>query len=134
MTETFPDTNCNVFRNKQLMTIIDNYFKKLQCDGMISDSHNTLSLEDIKAVFTHLNKLERTAHGYRDRLVFAVGLATGLGPTSLYLLKTDNSALKMYGIEGAWFLRVDRREKRRKQKYWGLAICAGQESCIPHTG
>lgn len=50
--------------------------------------HNTLSLEDVKKIFVHLSSLSRTGLGYRDRLMFAVGLTTRLRPMALYLLKT----------------------------------------------
>ena len=98
LAETFPETECNLFHSKTLMTVIDNYSKSLERDGMMSESHNTLSLADVRAVFAHLNECERTAHGYRDRLVFAVGLATGFRPTALYLLR--NEQLRIENVRG----------------------------------
>ena len=51
----------------------------------MSEIYNTLSIDAVKKLFTHLNKLKRTALGYRDRLFSAIELATGLRPTALYL-------------------------------------------------
>ena len=89
---------CNPFRMPTLMTIVDNYFRKLQREGSISDNHYTLSIDDVKKISTHLNKLKRIPVGYRDRLVFAVGLATGIRPTVLYLLELNQ--MKVENVRG----------------------------------
>eukprot|EP00171_Calliarthron_tuberculosum_P022929 IDg22929t1 len=69
-----------------LVSVLDNVFAEQQRSGTISRAHNVLSLEDLRVIFTHLGSVKYTPEGYRDRLVFAVGLATGLRPTALHTL------------------------------------------------
>lgn len=90
MKEYFPRTKIDLFSIKSLMTIIDNYFQDLQHNGGISNSHNTLSLNDVRKIFEHLNTLSRIGHGYRDRFAFAVGLATVLYILKLGQLRLEN--------------------------------------------
>lgn len=44
-----------VFKIPALMTVIDNKFAKLQSEGETTESHNTLSLLDIRVIFDYLN-------------------------------------------------------------------------------
>ena len=62
----------------------------MQSKGAISVSHYTLSIEDIKYIFDYLNDTAlSSAVSYRDRLFFAVGLATSLRTTALRMLTMD---------------------------------------------
>ena len=78
-----------LFAIPELMIVVDNRFKELQRQGLMVESHNTLSLNDVQVLFTNFNKVSNTGLGYRDRLVFSVGLATGLRTTALHTLRTN---------------------------------------------
>ena len=86
----------------KLMKIVGNYFRKLQRDGKMIGSFNTPSICDVKDIFMHLSNLKSTGKGYRDRLVFTVGLATGLRPTALHILQVQK--LRVENVRGTEYI------------------------------
>lgn len=91
-------TKLELFSYEELINRVDNRFKGLQRNGLVTESHNTLSVEDVQIIFKYLNHSAITGQGYRDRLVFGVGLATGLRPIALHTLTTGQ--LKKENVRG----------------------------------
>ena len=80
----------NLMRIPGLKMVADNRFRELQSKGNMSESYNTLSIDDLCTILDYLNESARhCATSYRDRLVFCVGLATGLIVTALRLISLD---------------------------------------------
>ena len=68
----------------KLSTVLNNRIREMQSNRHKSESHNTLSVEELFWIFDYLNEHAiSSAEAYRDRLVFAVGLATGPRSTEL---------------------------------------------------
>ena len=92
------------FSHDDLMNRFDNPIRKQQRNGHVTESHNTLSIEDLRAIFTYLNKAAIIGQGYRGRLEFSVVLATGLRPTALHTLtvgqlgKRDRPRGSLYNV------------------------------------
>lgn len=82
----------NLFKMESIMNVFENKIKEVQRKGCVLESHNVLSLEDVFTIFKHLNSIARTPHGYRNRLVLSVGLASGFRSSELYSLTLENVA------------------------------------------
>ena len=65
---------------------LDNKFALQQSLGGITRSHNVLTIEEIGSIFHSEYRNPMNSTGYRNRLIFAVGLAIGKRPTKLWLL------------------------------------------------
>jgi len=96
--EELGTSDLNMFKIKQLMTVLDNRIRELQRSGLHGSSHNTLSLEDVRKIFTYLNKGANYPRHYLERLVFTIGLSTGLRPGAMHRLKVNQ--LKFETIRG----------------------------------
>lgn len=68
----------------------------LQHDGMMSDSKNTQSLPDLRAIFEYLKRFEDTTDGFRDGLGLAVELATFLRPLLSTYFDPSSCVLKTF--------------------------------------
>lgn len=66
---------------------LDNKFRQQQARGALTKSHNVLTVDDVKQIFASDYCAPTTATGYRNRLIFAVGLAIGTRPTELWRLE-----------------------------------------------
>ena len=87
MKDEFGIKDFQILQVQEILTVVDNRCKEIQRIGIHKVSHNTLAICDLKQVFTSLNNAENTPHGYRNRLVFSVGLVTGLRPKALASLE-----------------------------------------------
>ena len=98
----------NLMHLDDTRNIIENRFRELQALGNMTNSHNTLGIDDLKVIFDYLNEdAKKSAASYRDRLVFVVGLATGLRPTALRLLTVNQlQEEKLRGINCIVFRSV----------------------------
>lgn len=76
------------------MTDLDNRIKELQRAGKHGNSHNTLSIGDIRKIFQYLEADENRQRAYLDRLIFAIGLSTGLQPGAMHQLKVSQLKLE----------------------------------------
>ena len=70
-----------------LKAAVDNKFAVQQARGRCTTSHNVLTIDDIRTSFASELCNPGNAEGYRNRLVFAVGLAIGAHPTKLCLME-----------------------------------------------
>lgn len=66
-------SNLHFFQITELMCVLESKIRESQRQGRVIESHNTLSLSDVRVIFKYLDGLAHTPDGYRDRLVFDVG-------------------------------------------------------------
>lgn len=97
--------------------------KELQVRGGLTESHNTLSIDNLYRIFNFLNaRAPKNAECYRDRVIFAVGLGTGLRTTALSALEMNQlRAERLRGLECIIFRSVARemdRKSRTEQGRW----------------
>ena len=64
--------------------------KQMQRSGYVTESHRTLSIDDVQKIFDALNKVAHTLSEYRDRLVFALGLRAVFRLREMYRLTLEN--------------------------------------------
>ena len=83
-------TEFQILKIHKIKVVADNRAKEMQRLGYVTESHNNLSLFDVEKIFDALNKVAHTPSGYRDRLIFAVGLSSGFRPGDLYGLTLEN--------------------------------------------
>ena len=69
-----------------LKVALDKKFSLQQSKGGLRKSHNVLTIGDIEIIFNSEYCNPTNATGFRNRLIFAVGLALGSRPTELWLL------------------------------------------------
>ena len=73
--------------NSGLVAVLDNKFSEQQAGGRTMRPHNVLCVEDVALILDseHCNPLN--ADGYRNRLLFIVGLSIGARTSELHMLK-----------------------------------------------
>lgn len=72
------DPNCG------LRTVLENRFAEQQADGVIGTSHNVLTVVDIEVILESEHCNPDNSEGFRNRLIFGVGLSLGARPTELW--------------------------------------------------
>ena len=85
--------------NLGLVTAINNLFAKQQAEGTVTKSHNVLTISDIQTIFSSEFSNPRNAEGYRNRLVFAVGIGLDIRTSELHGLKVTE--LKQEDVDGS---------------------------------
>jgi len=124
---------CALFKSEKLMTILDNRIRELQRAGLHGNSHNTLSIQDIQKIFTYLNDNAHSPQQYRNRLVFAIGLSTGLRPGAMHQLKYNQ--LKYETIRGEpvimFYAAVGGRDGESKTDKGGFNTVADRPRVFP---
>lgn len=69
-----------------LLSVLDNKAREQQRDGRFTVSHNALSRNEVQQLFKSRSLSRDTPSGFLARLVFNIGLLTGMGPTAMSTL------------------------------------------------
>ena len=88
--------------DEALINVMNNHFSDQQSRGMVSKPHNILSHADLLRIFESEYCNPHTSVGFRNRLVFTLGLCLGDRTTSLWLIKVNQ--LEKQNVRGkmAW--------------------------------
>ena len=75
----------SIFANPDsgLVAALDNKFVHQQSSGLRTRSHNILTVDDIEKIFSSEHCNATPAEGFRNKLVFAVGIALGARTTEV---------------------------------------------------
>ena len=87
-----------------LMAVLDNRFSAQQSDGMRTNSHNTLSTEDLHLLYGSQHLSRDTPQGFQARLVFSMALITAMRPTALVELTTQQVTKERRVGEDLWVI------------------------------
>lgn len=74
-----------------LMEMIDNKIRSLQSKRMHTESHNTVSQDDLFRLFRSQSLSKKTAPGFQARIIFIVSLLTAMRPSALEYLSANQS-------------------------------------------
>lgn len=79
-----------------LVSVLDNKAREQQRLGGFTESHNVLSREEVVALFKSPSLCKQTPVGFQTRLVFSIGLLTGMRPTALWSLSVGQFSLRQH--------------------------------------
>ena len=85
-----------------LGAIMDNKFVMQQAREGLTKIHNILTLDNVRNIFESEHSIEREANGFRNRLVFAIGLALGGRPTELCYMDASQFKLEKFNGKDSW--------------------------------
>lgn len=75
--------------NNVLLSVLDNRSPELQAEGHHTNSHNVLSREDVRKLYSSHSMNQKTAKGYLARLFFTILIVTAMRPSALCFLKVS---------------------------------------------
>lgn len=85
-----------------LMAVLDNKFSLQQSTGVVAESHNVLSKEDVIKLYESPLLDRDTPLGFQARLVFSVALITAMRPSALVHLTVGQVQKITCGGEQVW--------------------------------
>lgn len=121
-------------KSNGLIAVLDNKARQLQSTGRHTKSHNVLSREDLMQLYNSTALLKNTPKGFQTRMIFNIGLLTGVRPTELHSIEVTQfqsinlrgeSVLKYTGMIG----NEDGGSKTARGG-WGSIGRRPQEVCV----
>ena len=94
-----------------LMAVLDNRFSAQQSDGMRTNSHNTLSTEDLRLFYGSQHLSIDTPQSFLARPVFSMALITAMRPTALVELTTEQVTKERRDGEDLWVITAAVRSR-----------------------
>ena len=79
-----------------LVSVLDNKVRELQRNGDMVLSHNVLSKEEVVKLYKSPSLSRDTSAGFQARMVFTIGLLTGMRPTALWTLSVSQIRRQMF--------------------------------------
>ena len=116
-----------------LVSVLDNRFAHQQSKGSGTKSHNILSIEDVKSIFESEYCNKQNAEGFRNRLIFSVGLAIGARTTELWMLEVSQFKLEVIDSKEAYvyYPKVGSSSGESKNHKGGMKYVSYRPRAIP---
>lgn len=105
-----------------LVNVIDNHFSDQQSRGLVTKSHNVMSVNDIKKLYSSDKLSTEHSKGMQARTVFNIALVTGMRPGEITNLKLSQLQKICIDGENAWRMTsvIGCRRGRSKNRKGGL--------------
>lgn len=121
------------YPNEGLKPVLDNKFSLQQSNGATTKSHNILTIDNVKEIFDSEFCNPSNATGFRNRLIFAVGLAIGARPTELCLLWMDQFTHEDRDGQKSWVYtpKVESSKGESKNAKGGVKAVRYRKRAVP---
>lgn len=105
-----------------LVNVINNHFSDKKSRGMVTKSHNVISVNEIMNLYWYEKLCMKSATGVQTRIVFNIALVTGMRPGEISNLKLSHlQKICVDGEKSRWMTAVvGCRRGRSKNRKCGL--------------